>query len=560
VENLGFNLNNYTNLQVIRSSSSNSNSSNSSERSDSPEPILSNTEEKMIRIIRGSFSDKVEETSEHSDSSEPVSSNSSERSNSPQPRHERLSGIPEEIRKIGIGLKIDLQQTSKLEDDEFNATTEFEISCIMGDTLKVKKLLNEYRKNHSWSASLPPHASISPAQNYNSPIFCACGAGNEDIVELLLADHEVNPSAGDNRALKAACQNGYTKIVKMLLEYKDPFPEGQRVIIQQPDLIPVSHAMHPQSYGYGFPPHKLSPGERVLIGRIVYIFMGYEMIESRIFKAINVNSENNAPLRLAMESGHVEIVELLLNDSRTEYAELVDHLLKFAELNNNATIPNIIKIRNESKLLVDINKERANKKSVEDAEENTEEEEKFIRIIRETEEDKGVEILNDSSGKQEEVKEEKLVKNEGIEKKSEFLIESFRAVLNKTRTKIVELVSDKGTQKFVPKKELLLLCHAAWKNDDKELVTLIIDQVIENGSPSDEFHKFFIELCAKGSFQLIKKFLSNASLNPSFADNAAIKAAFRNDHKLVVDLLLKDKRFVLTEECISLLKLDVVYN
>jgi hypothetical protein len=85
-------------------------------------------------------------------------------------------------------------------------------------------------------------------------IMSASRSGHVQVVKLLLSDKRVDPSAGDNRAIKNASINGHVEVVKVLLS--DP--------------------------------------------------------------RVDPSAGNNDAIRRASENGHVEVVKLLLNDSRVK--------------------------------------------------------------------------------------------------------------------------------------------------------------------------------------------------------------------------------------------------
>ena len=59
---------------------------------------------------------------------------------------------------------------------------------------------------------------IDLSENYNELIKFASCCGHTNIVELLLRDSRVDPSAGDNEAINQASKKGHFEIVKLLLD------------------------------------------------------------------------------------------------------------------------------------------------------------------------------------------------------------------------------------------------------------------------------------------------------------------------------------------------------
>ena len=58
---------------------------------------------------------------------------------------------------------------------------------------------------------------VDPSANDNYAIELASQKGHDKVVELLLVDPRVDPSAYDNYAIRMASQNGHDKVVELLL-------------------------------------------------------------------------------------------------------------------------------------------------------------------------------------------------------------------------------------------------------------------------------------------------------------------------------------------------------
>jgi ankyrin repeat protein len=61
-----------------------------------------------------------------------------------------------------------------------------------------------------------------PSIDYDKAIKYACRVGNLDCVKRLLKDDRVSPGHQDNYALIAACEKGYTEIVRELVNHVNP--------------------------------------------------------------------------------------------------------------------------------------------------------------------------------------------------------------------------------------------------------------------------------------------------------------------------------------------------
>jgi ankyrin repeat protein len=61
---------------------------------------------------------------------------------------------------------------------------------------------------------------VDPSALDNKAIRYASVNGRKEVVEMLLKDDRVDPSAGRNYAIRGASENGHTEIVRMLLKDK----------------------------------------------------------------------------------------------------------------------------------------------------------------------------------------------------------------------------------------------------------------------------------------------------------------------------------------------------
>ena len=58
---------------------------------------------------------------------------------------------------------------------------------------------------------------MNPASGANRALITACASGQQEVVRLLLAIPEVNPTELENAGLLAACRGGHASVVKLLL-------------------------------------------------------------------------------------------------------------------------------------------------------------------------------------------------------------------------------------------------------------------------------------------------------------------------------------------------------
>ena len=92
-------------------------------------------------------------------------------------------------------------------------------ACITGNIKRVNEFLAY---------------GYDPTAGNNSAMRLACNWNRVDVVKALLRDGRADPAALDSAALRSACKNGYTDIVKLLLQdgRADPTADWNYSIIQ----------------------------------------------------------------------------------------------------------------------------------------------------------------------------------------------------------------------------------------------------------------------------------------------------------------------------------------
>jgi ankyrin repeat protein len=128
-----------------------------------------------------------------------------------------------------------------------------------------------------------------PSTSNNHAIRYACENGHTEIVRMLLQDPRVDPSDSDNKAICIASANGHTEIVRQLL--------------QDPRVDPT--AWHNEAFqsacGNGHT-------------EVVRILLQW----SSGTKRVDPSNYSNQALRKASMEGYTEIVRLLINDPRVD--------------------------------------------------------------------------------------------------------------------------------------------------------------------------------------------------------------------------------------------------
>lgn len=92
----------------------------------------------------------------------------------------------------------------KMHNDPEFANNRLQIASEHGDTKIVELLLKNPR--------------VDPSANDNLAIHVASQNGHSEVVELLLQDPRVDPAARDNFAIRVASQYGHYEVVKLLLQ------------------------------------------------------------------------------------------------------------------------------------------------------------------------------------------------------------------------------------------------------------------------------------------------------------------------------------------------------
>jgi hypothetical protein len=171
--------------------------------------------------------------------------------------------------------------------------------CRAGDVKRVKAALDD---PDFGEAPLPVALLTGASQN-----------GHAAIVELLLLEPRVDPSALDNAAIRLSSKFGHDSVVKLLLADPrvDPTADNNNAIVSNYK----KPAFREASYG----------GHENVVKLL--------LADPRVDPAVH----NNAAIRDASENGHESVVKLLLADPRVDPAA-----------NNNATIRNASQNGHES--------------------------------------------------------------------------------------------------------------------------------------------------------------------------------------------------------------------
>jgi ankyrin repeat protein len=145
-----------------------------------------------------------------------------------------------------------------------------------------------YNKKLAVSSLLQhPHVDPSEPDNCSCPICHASQFDNKEIMELLLQDKRVDPSAHNNFAIQMASYAGHTEIVKLLLQDKRVDPSADN-----------NYAIRLASYA----------------GRTEVVKL---LLQDR---RVDPSAQDNYAIRMASHYGYTKIVKLLLHDKRVDAA------------------------------------------------------------------------------------------------------------------------------------------------------------------------------------------------------------------------------------------------
>lgn len=159
-----------------------------------------------------------------------------------------------------------LQLNSKFKKS-FNSQQIFEFAVVMNDLDLVERLQD----------------SVEPDFDCNLAVRLAAREGNLSILNLLLKDSRVDPSAINNYAIQHASMNGHLSIVESLLQDS-----------------------------------RVDPGDDNNLALNIASQKGHEEIVELLLKSSKVNPMdlNNAALSYALKNNHISVAKMLLKDHR----------------------------------------------------------------------------------------------------------------------------------------------------------------------------------------------------------------------------------------------------
>jgi hypothetical protein len=155
---------------------------------------------------------------------------------------------------------------------------------------------------------------VDPSARSNEAIRKACENGQLGMVNRLLDDGRVDPSAMENDAIRGASQNGYLHVVNRLLQ-------DQRVDPSSADNEAIGYASH---NGHSDVVERLledtrvdpSAGDNEFIG--LASRNGFSIVVDRLLQdpRVDPSARDNQAIRWASRNGHLDVVARLIQDDR----------------------------------------------------------------------------------------------------------------------------------------------------------------------------------------------------------------------------------------------------
>lgn len=173
------------------------------------------------------------------------------------------------------------------------------IAASEGNPDRIGKLLQSFGVDPKWQSSLA--------------LRNACRHNNKQAVKLLLDDKRANPGDSDSMALRWASEHGFTEIVQMLLHDKRARPDA----VDSYSLRLAAQNGHTEIVKLLLADGRADPaanhGEALLSASLE----GDAEIVALLLKSGRVEP-NAEDLEVAAESGHVDVVQLYIQDGRLD--------------------------------------------------------------------------------------------------------------------------------------------------------------------------------------------------------------------------------------------------
>ncbi len=149
---------------------------------------------------------------------------------------------------------------------------------------------------------------VDPSAGDNAAIRWAAWKGHLDVVNRLLEDSNVDPSANDNAAIRSAAENGHLGVVNRLLEHGVDPSAGERALIEAAGNGHLGVVNRLLDDG-------VDPSANVNAAIRLAAWKGHLDVVNRLLEDSNVDpsANDNAAIRSAAENGHLGVVNRLLD-------------------------------------------------------------------------------------------------------------------------------------------------------------------------------------------------------------------------------------------------------
>ena len=234
-----------------------------------------------------------------------------------------------------------------------NPFIEFISASQNGDITVVNRLLDDHRVDPSADdnyaiavASQAGHIAVvnrllddtrvDPGTDNNFAIRAASLNGHTPVVVRLLADPRVDPSADNNFAIRFASQNGHAPVVERLLA--DPRVEPR---VNRNNVIKVaSQNGHVAVIDRLLADPRIDPSVDGNIAIKIASQYGHAKVVDRLLAdpRVDPSIDDNIPIKVASQSGHVAVVTRLLADPRVDPSADNNYALIFAAQNGHAEV------------------------------------------------------------------------------------------------------------------------------------------------------------------------------------------------------------------------------
>ena len=165
---------------------------------------------------------------------------------------------------------------------------------------------------------------FDPSYDSNHAIRVASKQGHMEIVKILLLDPRVNPTDSDNSAIRLASQNNHPGIVKLLI------PKTDLSKITDEKILNIAKEMATEENKALFNKFRVAISENNI-----------DMVKS-LLPNLDPSFNSNSAIRLAIRSGNLEIVKVLMQDTRFNPTVGTDCLIMLASSEGHLEIVKIL--------------------------------------------------------------------------------------------------------------------------------------------------------------------------------------------------------------------------